>query len=335
MAFRAASALLTAVFAPSLALAAPAADSSAVQQPGEATGEATGPEVQTPTAAPEQDTDAASVSPTTEPTTADEAAAAQDPNGASPDEVTPTTAEVDPASAVEPAAEPTREPAPEAEEQDMSNLLASDEQETSRVRISSSERPKTVDRNERLRNYYKSVYRPDHNPSRLYFSTRAAYALASTNETGGGGRMGFINAEIGQTWNNIGYAIGPTLFAGDLTFGEDGVAKYGGMLIGGGPSLGLGRLGLLGRGYLDFRVGYNFFYAPISSTRSDLSDPPDAAPHGPKAQVDVGLLFFDSERRRFRHGFGATIGYQGLFHSLAADYPIVNSFTVGLNYFFG
>ena len=147
--------------------------------------------------------------------------------------------------------------------------------------------------------------------------------------------MGFGNVELGQTWNYIGYALGATIMAGDLTFGDYGVEKYGGVLVGGGPSLGLGRLGLFGRGYLDFRVGYNFFYAPVSSTRPELSNPPDAAPHGPKVQVDAGLLLHDSESRRFRHGLGATIGWQMLVHTFVGDFPRVNTFIVGFGYFFG
>lgn len=222
-------------------------------------------------------------------------------------------------------------------EKDLSNLLVSEEPEqaTPRVRVSNASAPSRVDRSERMRNFYARQYRPPHNPSRLWFAARGAYALSGTTEGHGGGRMGFVNAEIGQTWNFIGYGIGAAIYAGGLTFGQDGVEKYGGVLVGGGPSLGLGRLGLLGRGYLDFRVGYNFFYAPVLAARQGLADPPDAAPHGPKVQLDAGLLLSDSESRRFRHGFGASIGWQMLVHSFAGPYPMVNTFSVGISYFFG
>ncbi|MFO7561859.1 MAG: hypothetical protein R6X02_04405 [Enhygromyxa sp.] len=235
----------------------------------------------------------------------------------------------------QPSAPEQPEPKPEAEE-DLSNLLVSDEPEaaTTGPRVRASNDRTRVDRNERLRSYYARIYRPPHNPSRLYFAARGAYALTGTNE-GGGGRMGFANAELGQTWNHVGYGVGVTAMAGGLTFGEAGVEKFGGVLVGGGPSLGLGRLGLFGRGYLDFRVGYNFFYAPISTTRPELSDPPNAAPHGPKVQVDVGLLMHDSESRRFRHGLGASLGWQMLVHSFAGEYPRTNSFMFGIGYFFG
>ena len=147
--------------------------------------------------------------------------------------------------------------------------------------------------------------------------------------------MGFANVELGQTWNFIGYGVGAAVYAGGLTFGENGTENFGGVLVGGGPSIGLGRLGLFGRGYLDLRAGYNFFYAPVSATREGMADPPDAAPHGPKLQFDVGLLFHGSESRRFRHGIGLSVGWQLLVHSLAGEFPVVNTFNVGVNYFFG
>lgn len=255
-------------------------------------------------------------------------------------ESSPTTAPVEPADATtgdpsDPGPQPEAEP--EAEPKDLSNLLESDQPEATpaRVRVSNAGAPNRVDQSERLRNYYARIYRPAHNPSRLYFAARGAFALAGTTKGVGGGRMAFVNAELGQTWNFIGYGIGAAVYAGGLTFGQTGVEQYGGVLVGGGPSLGLGRLSLLGRGFLDARVGYNFFYAPVLATREGQVDPPDAAPHGPKIQIDAGLLVHDSERRRFRHGFGASMGWQLLVHSLAGDFPIVNTFNIGINYFFG
>jgi hypothetical protein len=251
-----------------------------------------------------------------------------------------TAATGEPSSPAEPPA--TTDPSnsqtpPETEKKDLTNLLVSDqaEQPAPRPRVVNTGTPNRVDRSERMRNYYARLYRPAHNPSRLWFAARGAYALSGTAEGVGGGRMAFVNAELGQTWNFIGYGVGAAVYAGGLTFGQNGVEKYGGVLVGGGPSLGIGRLGLFGRGYLDVRIGYNFFYAPVLSTREGQADPPDAAPHGPKAQLDAGLLLHDTGRRRFRHGFGANIGWQLLVHSFAGPFPIVNTFHVGLGYFFG
>lgn len=303
------------LLAPSLAWAAPPDDRPPVQRPSKPVSEATETTVdpQAPEA-PEGDP-APDVEPSTEP------APDAEPSADLPSEPT----------------EPQPQPAAEQPEQkDLANLLVSDEPaaiEAPRVRAADDRT--RVDRSERMRNYYARIYRPEHNPSRIYFAARGAYALAGTSEGNGGGRMGFANVEVGQTWNYVGYGIGGTLLAGGLTFGEEGVEKFGGVMAGGGPSIGLGRLGLFGRGYLDFRIGYNFFYAPVSTTRPELTDPPDAAPHGPKVQVDVGLLLHDSESRRFRHGIGATLGWQMLVHTFTGEFPRVNSFVVGVGYFFG
>jgi hypothetical protein len=300
---------------PNIALAAPPDQPNSVPHVAEQPGEPVGPAAE----------------PVEQPVTEDTATAQGEPSETPPveagEEVT------------DPSASPGATPAgsaPEGEEKDLSNLLGSDEAPAAeRVRVSNAAAPDRVDQSERLRNYYARTYRPDHNPSRLWFAARGAYALSGTSDGVGGGRMAFVNAELGQTWNFIGYGLGAAVYAGGLTFGENGVEKYGGVLVGGGPSLGLGRLGLFGRGYLDFRIGYNFFYAPVLAIREGLADPPDAAPHGPKVQLDVGLLLLGSERRRFRHGIGASVGWQLLVHSFAGEYPRVNTFNVGLSYFFG
>lgn len=300
------------LLAPSLAWAAPPDDRPPVQRPSGTGGDETksAVEVQTPEAPAEE-------------------AAPAEPASTHPTSAEPPSQPSDADPATAPASE-------QSGEKDLSNLLDSDEEPleaSPRVRVADNRT--RVDRSERLRNYYARIYRPPENPSRLWFAARGAYAMSGTTDGSGGGRMGFANVEVGQTWNYIGYGVGGTLLAGELTFGEDGVEKYGGVLVGGGPSLGLGRLGLFGRGYLDLRVGYNFFYAPISSTRPELNDPPDASPHGPKVQVDVGLLLHDSESRRFRHGLGGTLGWQMLVHSFTGEYPRVNTFMVGFGYFFG
>lgn len=264
------------------------------------------------------------------------------PERTEPAEPTPTDGASEPAT-TDPtnntAAIPTEtvtEPKPETEPE-IANLLGSDEPEPPASRplaVAPSSRER-VDHAERMRGYYAKLYRPASNPARVYFAARGAYALTGSGNAVGGGRMGTANVEAGQTWNYVGYALGATLMAGGLGFGENGVEKSAGLLIGAGPSLGLGRLALLGRGYFDFRVGYNFFYAPVQTTRAGLSDPPDAAPHGPKAQIDIGLLLHDAQSRRFRHGFGASLGWQMLVHSFAGEFPRLNSFNVGISYFFG
>lgn len=240
---------------------------------------------------------------------------------------------------VDPAPEDPAVPSTETPEQpdpEIANLLTSDEPEATdrRVAVPASPRER-VDHTERMQGHYASAYRPKGNPARVWFAARGAYSLTGSNSSVGGGRMGFAVVEAGQTWNWIGYGLGATVMGGSLTFGENGIAKSSGVLIGGGPSLGLGRLSLLGRGFVDFRVGYNFFYAPVQTNLAGLADPADASPHGPKIQLDIGLLLHDSESRRFRHGLGATLGWQMLVHSFTGEYPRLNSFNVGIGYFFG
>ncbi len=302
-------------FAPAMALAAPPeGDRPPVQRPATSAG--------------------SSASPSNEPAPVE--APASDPEPVPP--VQPEAGQPDPstaAPAIEP--EPTPEPTPEpVSEPALPTLLESDEPETPRTRVaSSSDDREQVDHRERLRGYYANIYRPKHNPTRLWFAARGAYSLTGGNQSSGGGRMGFGSVEVGQTWNFIGYGIGATVMGGGLTFGDNGIEYASTVLAGGGPSVGLGRLALLGRGYVDLRVGYNFFYAPVIPNQAGLADPADAAPHGPKVQLDLGLLLHDSESRRFRHGLGATIGWQMLVHTFTGEYPRLNSFNVGLSYFFG
>ncbi|PRP97306.1 hypothetical protein [Enhygromyxa salina] len=333
MAVRRLAPLCLTLLLPSLAFAAPAADGPAVQHPTKAPDPSSITPVEThvpTTAGPEASEQ--TVTEDTQPDVADPGA-----NPAADPEANPAPDAAPGPGAMPPPEHPGDATQPPAEQEDLSSLLVSDEPESAppRVRVSNSATPNRVDRSERLRNYYSRIYRPAHNPARIYFAARAAYALSGTSSGTGGGRMGSANVELGQTWNFIGYGIGAAVYGGDLTFGEDGVEKFGGLLVGGGPSLGLGRLGLFGRGYLDVRAGYNFFYAPVSSTRVGVIDPPDAAPHGPKLQLDAGLLFHDSESRRFRHGIGMSLGWQLLVHSFAGEYPTLNTFNVGLSYFFG
>jgi hypothetical protein len=324
MAVRCVAPLCLILLSPSLAFAAPSED---------------GPEIQRPTKAP----DPIPITPveTGDPTTANPQSDEQSVPGDTQPEVTDTPdADPDQPGANPPptdTSEDAQTKPEQPEQEDLTDLLGSDEPEQAppRVRVSATAAPNRVDRGERLRNYYAQIYRPKHNPPRLYFAARAAFAMAGTSTGIGGGRMGAANVELGQTWNFIGYGIGAAVYGGGLTFGENGVEKFAGLLVGGGPSVGLGRLGLFGRGYFDARLGYNFFYAPVSSTRVGMIDPPDAAPHGPKVQFDAGLLFHDSESRRFRHGIGMNLGWQLLVHSFAGEYPVLNTFTVGLGYFFG
>lgn len=303
-----------------IATAPPAGDDT----PGEAPATQTDPSDPSPLDPPEVQ----------RPSETPEAAAEAQPEAA-PDTEAPAEPAEAPADEPEAKAEPAAEQPALPESSDMSNLLESDEAEARRVRVRVDDSAREgVDHRERMRSYYARIYRPEHNPSRLYFAARAAYGLSDTRD-GAGGRGAFANVEFGQTWNHISYAVGPTLFAGAIDIGDTDDDRYSPLLVGGGPSLGLGRLSLMGRGFVDFRLGYNFFYAAMANADPTQPTPAAAAPHGPKAQLDMGLLFHGSERRRFRHGLGATMGWQMLVHSIAGDFPVFNNFTIGATYFFG
>jgi hypothetical protein len=119
------------------------------------------------------------------------------------------------------------------------------------------------------------------------------------------------------------------------------------VLVGGGPTLNLGRLALLGRGYLDFRVGYDFFYGAVNQRRDNptivapqgdpnlrLEQAENLAPHGPRLQLNMGRLSV-SNYRRYIHGFGVSMGYQGLVGSFRGDLPFTHMLTLGLSYWMG
>ena len=117
-------------------------------------------------------------------------------------------------------------------------------------------------------------------------------------------------------------------------------------LIGVGPTVDLGRLALLGRGFLDLRLGYDFFYGVVNriddETVSQGNDPGDVTvtkaknlvPHGPRVRLDLGLLSLDTHRRFF-HGFGVSMGYQALVGSLNGGMPPAHMLTIGLVYWMG
>ena len=305
-------------------------------QAGPETGPATQPDAQPPAQPdPAAPASAKPAAPSGEAATPASSAGPDQPATASPKQppgADPGTA----APKLDGPSDPTAAPVA-APEGDLSNLLTSDEAAPERrpvVSVGSGD-PRRVDRDERLRNYYRSIYRPQSNPGRLYFAARGAYAMSGTTENSGGGRMGFVNAEIGQTWNYVGYGVSAALYGGNMSFGENGTEKRSNVLVGGGPTLSLGRLGLLGKGYIDLRAGYSFFFAPVAANTAGVPDPSDAAPHGPRVQVDIGLLVHGTERRKLRHGLGASLGWQMLAHSLVGEFPLTNTFMVGVGYFFG
>ncbi|PCC66877.1 hypothetical protein SAMN02745121_00395 [Nannocystis exedens] len=181
---------------------------------------------------------------------------------------------------------------------------------------------------------YRDLFRPKHNPGRFHILARAQYSMGSSfGNSSLSGRTGGAQVDIGQSFNFIGYALTLRGEGGTIDFGADGRSQMT-ALLGGGPTLSLGRLGFLQRGYLDFRVGYDFFFAP---TRERLLEGgaarlPAMMPHGPRAQLNLGLLLSPDRSRKLFHGVGLGLGYQVLVGSFRGDLPPSQFLQFALHY---
>ena len=181
---------------------------------------------------------------------------------------------------------------------------------------------------------YRDLFRPKHNPGRFHIVARAQYSIGSSfGNTSLSGRTGGAQVDLGQSFNFIGYALTLRGEGGTIDFGAEGRSQMTG-LLGGGPTLSLGRLGFLQRGYLDFRVGYDFFFAP---TRERLLEGgaarlPAMLPHGPRAQLNLGLLLSPDRSRKLFHGVGLGLGYQVLVGSFRGDLPPSQFLQFALHY---
>jgi hypothetical protein len=191
---------------------------------------------------------------------------------------------------------------------------------------------------------YAPRYRPGTNPTRINFVVRGLFANAGGSKISGG-RLGGVAADIGTTWNHFGVAATGTVYGGRVGLRESTNAEINAM-IGIGPTVGLGRIVLLGRGFLDLRLGYDFYYAVVNQRSSETivaaQDPGDVSvtkaknliPHGPRVRLDLGLLSLDTNRRFF-HGFGVSMGYQALVGSMNGGLPPTHMLTLGLTYWMG
>ncbi|MEE9386016.1 MAG: hypothetical protein V3V08_21610 [Nannocystaceae bacterium] len=183
------------------------------------------------------------------------------------------------------------------------------------------------------RTRHASPFRPAHNPARLYFGTRLTQVMAGANpDDAMSGRAVVLRAEIGQTWNTIGYALGFTVMGSQ--FGWDrssGNRERIYSLVGVGPSVGLGRLALLRNSFFDVRVAYDFLYGAVYR---DVTATSTITPHGPRLDIDLGLLAHGAEKRRRRHALGATLGYQRLIGALSGAFTATSMISIGATYKF-
>lgn len=180
---------------------------------------------------------------------------------------------------------------------------------------------------------YRDLYRPKTNPGRLHIIARAQYAMGSSFDGTLSARTGGASVDVGQSFNVIGYALTLRGEGGSIDFGPDARDQITG-LLGGGPTLSLGRLGMVRNGYLDFRVGYDFFFAPARriGAQNSITPLPAYAPHGPRATLNMGLLVQPRGQPRLFHGLGFNIGYQVLAGSFRGDLPPSQFISIGVHY---
>jgi hypothetical protein len=198
--------------------------------------------------------------------------------------------------------------------------------------------------NEAITKAYAPKFRPNANPGKLNVAGHLMFANAGAKNAGGG-RFGGLAVDVGQSWNRFGYAITATAYGGRFSLQETGTREIN-ALLGVGPTVGLGRMALLGRGFLDLRVGYDFYYGvvnerdggtvvrPQSNDAVAISPAKNLLPHGPRVRLDLGLVALDDSRRYF-HGIGVSMGYQALVDSFRGDMPVIHMLTLGLSYWMG
>jgi len=183
---------------------------------------------------------------------------------------------------------------------------------------------------------YRGLYRPSGNPGRFNVVARAVYGIAGSIDNTVSGRLGGLSADLGQSFNKFGYALTLVAQAGSLDRVSNGIHTQTVALLGGGPTLSLGRLALLQRGFLDVRVGYDFLFGPTRRISDGVAQSDGMRmPHGPRLSINMGLMSNPARVRKLFHGFGLTIGYQALLGSFRGDLPVTNVLQFGLSYWGG
>lgn len=316
----------------------------AVQRPGSpAPTTSTTPNTQPAPIAPANETGASSTAPAGQPSAtppldpAPVTPTVQRPTtGATPSTITSPPPTTDPAAPTSPAHDPganpttttaATEPAPAVSLEPSYDRQTADAVTPPPMMPPS---PASGDPDAAVRAHYAAAYRPPDNPGRLYLGARAAVLVAGGSE-GLGGRGVVARTEVGHTWNVIGYALGVTLIGGAFQQVVDDEIEQFPVLIGGGPSLSLGRLSLLKRSFFDVRVAYDFLTGSVYRNGQAQAR---VSPHGPRIDIDLGLLALGAEARRRRHGFGATLGWQRLLGSLGEELAPSTLLTFGAVYKF-
>lgn len=295
---------------------------------------ATAPPVQRPAGA------SATPAPVAGPTTGAPVAsptAATAPPGEAPS--APLVAEPPPSNGGDPAAAIAAEPAAPAAPGLAEQLLGpsvNQHPSTRPTATTPTEAESAEEEDQAIAAMYRGLYRPSGNPGRFNVVARAVYAIAGSVDDTVSGRLGGLSADIGQSFNKFGYAVTLVAQAGSL----DRVTASGHTqtvaLLGGGPTLSLGRLALLQRGFLDIRVGYDFLFGPTRRISDGVAQSDGLRmPHGPRLSLNMGLMSNPARVRKLFHGFGLTIGYQALLGSFRGDLPVTNVLQFGIAYWGG
>ncbi len=244
------------------------------------------------------------------------------PADVTPDEAGSVPLQSSPGSA-ESGSRATADPLP-------ANLLSggeSDEPSSPRPRLSpandsaaGTEEESDDARAERVRAYYRALYRPPDNPLSLGATARGIFTLLDGNDDETSGRVGGVSGDFWLRWNHVGVGLSAFVLGGQVAVGEERVTNAS-VLTGGGPSIGLGRLSLIGRGFLDLSLGYDFAVMPGTKQTSPGAPSTQVtfAPHGPRARVDFGLVAPSKRTKRRFNGFGASLGFQYLVGDLTGS----------------
>ncbi len=205
----------------------------------------------------------------------------------------------------------------------------------SRPAGSASEEETDEERAERARAYYRELYRPTDNHHSLGTTARGIFTLIEGSDGATSGRVGGLVADLWLRWNYVGIGLSGFVLGGRVNVGDERTTNVA-LMTGGGPSVGLGRLALIGRGFLDLNVGYDFGFMPgtRSATTGAGSTNVAFAPHGPRARVDFGLVAPSKRNKRRFHGFGASLGFQYFAGDLSGNgFPSAPTLSLGLCYY--
>jgi hypothetical protein len=210
--------------------------------------------------------------------------------------------------------------------------------------------PASGDGDDAKRRYYDRLFRPPHNPGRIGFGGQADIAFVGPNDPDQGGRMIHLELDFVHRWNRIGYGINAQSFFGDIPLSSETVQKgvpnsmtgellppttvfnRTNVIVGGGARVNLGRLSMIGIGYLDPQIGYAVHYAPVHAPADSGAKIDAVAPHGPEFRLDAGFVTHAENGEKWWRSFGVGFGYQAWIASFVNKLPTTHVVFIGIRY---